>query len=89
MSLKALAEMFNLFGKEDLLFGVFDKDLMIASSVCIKVSEEIFYCFYVGDHLRYRAHSPVTGLIAGIYMIIASNKTSLFLISVYRPITDL
>lgn len=67
MSLKDLDETFQLFPEEYLLFGVFDKNKMIATSVSIKVNAEIFYCFYIGDDLTYRAYSPVTTLIKGIY----------------------
>ena len=73
MSLDGLRNMFVLFPDEYLLFGVFDKEKMIAASVSIKVSEEILYCFYIGDDLEYRSQSPVTALVSGIYAYCKTN----------------
>jgi hypothetical protein len=67
MTLQELKNIFALFPEEYLLFGVFDKDKLIAASVCIEVNNKIMYCFYIGDDLDYRAYSPVTLLIHGIY----------------------
>jgi hypothetical protein len=67
MTLEDLRAMFKRFRNEYLLFGVFDKQKMIAASVCIKINKKILYCFYIGDHLPYRSESPVTSLVAGIY----------------------
>lgn len=67
MSLQELKNMFALFPTAYILFGVFDKNKLISASVSIKVSEEILYCFYIGDDLTYRTYSPVTFLINGIY----------------------
>jgi lipid II:glycine glycyltransferase (peptidoglycan interpeptide bridge formation enzyme) len=67
MSLQELKKMFALFPTAYILFGVFDKNKLISTSVSIKVSEEILYCFYIGDDLTYRTYSPVTFLINGIY----------------------
>lgn len=67
MTLEELRAMFKRFRNEYLLFGVFDKQKMIAASVCIKINKKILYCFYIGDHLPYRSESPVTSLVAGIY----------------------
>ena len=67
MSLDALQKMFALFPNEYLLFGLFDAERVIAGSVAIKVSDQILYCFYLGDDLEYRTHSPVTALVSGIY----------------------
>lgn len=73
MSLDGLRKMFALFPDEYLLFGVFDKEKLIAASVSIKVSEKILYCFYIGDDLEYRSHSPVTALVSGIYTYCKTN----------------
>ena len=67
MSLDALRNMFALFPDEYLLFGLFEERRVIAASVAIKVSDQILYCFYLGDDLEYRSHSPVTALVSGIY----------------------
>lgn len=67
MSFEDLQHMFTQFPNDYFLFGVFDKDRLIAASVCIKVNPEILYCFYIGDDLDYRKFSPVTLLVNGIY----------------------
>ena len=67
MSLSLLQKMFELFPNDYLLFGIFDQKQIIASSVCIKVSDKIMYCFYLGDDIEYRKYSPVTSLVKGIY----------------------
>lgn len=67
MTLKDLKATFTLFPHEYLLFGVFDQSKLIATAVCIKVSDEILYCFYVGDALGYRHYSPVTFLNSKIF----------------------
>ena len=77
MSLDALLEMFALFPDEYLLFGLFNDENVIAASVAIKVSDQILYCFYIGDDLGYRAHSPVTTLVAGIYEYCRENNFSM------------
>jgi hypothetical protein len=67
MTLKDLEATFERFPHEYLLFGVFDKNKMVATSVSIKVNSEIMYSFYIGDALAYRSYSPVTTLVDGIY----------------------
>jgi hypothetical protein len=67
MTMKELEHMFILFPEDYLLFGVFDKSKMIATSVCIKINSKILYSFYVGDNIDYRSLSPVTLLINGVY----------------------
>jgi hypothetical protein len=67
MSLRDLRDMFALFPTSYILFGVLDKNKLISASVSIKVNTEILYCFYIGDDLTYRAYSPVTALINGMY----------------------
>ena len=67
MTFKDLEAMFKLFPSDYLLFGVFDKNKLIAASACIKVNNKILYCFYIGDALAFRPHSPITLLINGIY----------------------
>jgi hypothetical protein len=67
MTLKDLEATLKLFPSDYLLFGVFDQKKLIATSVSIKVNNEILYCFYIGDALAYRHYSPVTLLIDGIF----------------------
>ncbi len=76
MSLEDLQNMFVLFPHEYLLFGMFDRNRMIAASVSIKVNDEILYCFYLGDDLEYRTYSPVTALVAGIFEFCQTHKFS-------------
>ena len=73
MTFKDLEAMFKLFPHDYLLFGVFDKNKLIATSVCIKVNDKILYCFYIGDALAFRPHSPITLLINGIYEYCQTN----------------
>ena len=73
MTFKDLNAMFKLFPGDYLLFGVFDKNKLIATSVCIKVNDKILYCFYIGDALAFRPHSPITLLINGIYSYCQTN----------------
>jgi hypothetical protein len=73
MTLKDLKVMFRLFPDEYLLFGVFDQSKLIAAAVCIKVNSEILYCFYVGDALAYRHHSPVTLLTSKVFEYCRAN----------------
>lgn len=74
MSLDQLRDIFELFPNDYMLFGVFDKDRLIAASVCIRVNHEILYCFYIGDDLDYRSYSPVTTLVNGIYNFCKVNQ---------------
>jgi hypothetical protein len=67
MTLKDLKAMFHVFPNDYLLFGVFDQNTLIAAAVCIKINNEIMYCFYLGDALAYRRDSPITLLINGIF----------------------
>lgn len=76
MSFEGVKNMFALFPDEYLLFGVFDKERMIAASVSVKISKDILYCFYLGDDLAYRTHSPVTILVTGIYEYCKANDFS-------------
>ena len=73
MTFKDLEAMFKLFPRDYLLFGVFDKNNLIATSACIKVNDKILYCFYIGDALAFRPHSPITLLISGIYEYCQTN----------------
>lgn len=77
MTLQELKNIFALFPKEYLLFGVYDQGKLIAAAVCIEVSNEIMYCFYIGDDLDYRAYSPVTLLVHGIYRYCQHNNFKL------------
>ena len=77
MTFQDLQRMFVLFPKAYLLFVVFDQKRIIATSVSIVVNSEILYCFYIGDDLAYRAYSPVTTLVNGIYEYCQKNGLKL------------
>lgn len=74
MELNQLEHMFRLFPDHYMLFGLFDKEKMIASSVAIKVNNDILYCFYLGDDLLYRSDSPVTILVNSVYQFCQMNN---------------
>lgn len=67
MSLQEFEEAFEKFPQDYILFGVFDKDKMIAACVSILIDPNILYCFFIGDALAYRKFSPVTQLVHGMY----------------------
>jgi hypothetical protein len=77
MSLQDFERSFTMFRDRYLLFGVFDKNKMIAATVAILVNEKLLYCFFIGDHLEYRTFSPVTILITGVYGFAQENKIEL------------
>jgi hypothetical protein len=66
MSLGDIRREFENFPDRYFLFGVKDKDTLIAASVCIKVNDRILYDFFHGDKLKWRELSPVTLLVKGI-----------------------
>jgi len=67
MSLEGLQNTFLRFPYNYNLFGVYSDNRLVSASVCIKVSNEIMYNFYVGDDLNYRKHSPVVYLLAELF----------------------
>jgi hypothetical protein len=66
MSLGDMRREFKNFPDRYFLFGVKDKDTLIAASVCIQVNDRILYDFFHGDKLKWRELSPVTLLVKGI-----------------------
>lgn len=67
MSLSDFQESFKKFPNDYLLFGVYDHNAIIATCVCVIVSSDILYTFFIGDNILYRKASPVTQLINGVY----------------------
>jgi len=67
MSFARLEEMFKLFPREFRSFGCFDGDNLIAVMINIKISEDIFYNFYLGDKFEYRSYSPIVFLLGRVY----------------------
>jgi len=59
MTLPQLQETFEYFPEHYFLYGLFDKQRMIATSLCIRINSSILYNFYNGDDLTYRKHSPL------------------------------
>ena len=56
-----------------LLFGLFDKEELIAASVSIRISENILYNFYHADEISYRSTSPLVMLVEEIYRYCQQN----------------
>ncbi len=77
MNLPQLRERFRQFPAHFMLFGVFDGEVMIASTVCIRINDEILYDFYHGDMPEYRQHSPVVYLLSGLYQYAVNENMSL------------
>ena len=50
-----------------LIFGLFDKDVLIAATISIRVADNILYNFYHADKAEYRTHSPLVMLVGTIY----------------------
>ncbi len=67
MTFEKLKEMFEVLPQHYFLFGVYDKDTLIAAAVSIRVTDSILYNFYHGDRMAYRSYSPIVMLLDGIY----------------------
>ncbi len=67
MSLKDFFDEFSRFPMHYKLFGVLDRDRLIAASVVILINDEIIYYFFSGDDLDYRKQSPTTYLVYNLY----------------------
>lgn len=77
MSYDQLMEMVEKFGNKIVCFGVYsnqDKNLMLAASICIRVSEKVFYVFYWGDVAGFESYSPVAYLASYIYQFAQNNS---------------
>ena len=68
--------MTSVFANDILCFGVFSQDSkdLIASSICIKVSDEVLYVFYWGDIPLESSHSPIIILSSFLYEFCLENK---------------
>jgi hypothetical protein len=70
MSAAQLRQMVDLFPEKMHFFAAFrhaDRNEMVAASVCIALTESIFYVLYWGDIDGMSAHSPVVLLASAIY----------------------
>jgi hypothetical protein len=77
MTFAQIEEMVRLFAGAVHCFGVFDGDRMVASSVCIRVSEAVLYVFYWGDVAGVETLSPVTFLAESLYDFSRANGYAL------------
>ena len=64
--------MMKLFPEEVLLFGV--NNLLVASSICIKINNDILYVFYWADGPNMQQYSPVALLAKNIYDFCQENS---------------
>tara|TARA_A100000164_G_C21318523_1_gene501043 strand:- start:196 stop:543 length:348 start_codon:yes stop_codon:yes gene_type:complete len=62
MNWEDLHKMINTFPDIFFNFGLFYEEEMIASAICIKISEEILYVFYWGEIETYQDISPTSYL---------------------------
>ncbi len=62
MSWEDLNNMIKTFPDNFLNFGLFFEEEMIASAICIKISDEILYVFYWGEIETYQQISPISFL---------------------------
>ena len=67
MNYDELHETMKILPDNYLLFGLFDQDKLIATSVSIRVSQDILYNFYHADDISYRSTSPLVMLVQEIY----------------------
>lgn len=67
MTYDAIQEMVHAFPDRILFFAAFDRGEIIASSICVKVSNSVLYVFYWGDRPGYEHVSPVTLLAQSIH----------------------
>ncbi len=73
MTYENLYKTIKLMPDKYLLFGLFDRDKLIAASVSIRISHEILYNFYHADDLNFRTTSPLVMLIQQIYQYCQQN----------------
>ena len=74
MSLEQLGSMIEAFPDAVLLFGSWDKDLLAAAALCLRVSETVLYVFYWGDRPGYSSTSPVVSVADAIYSYCQENQ---------------
>lgn len=67
MSYEQVMQMVNLFPEDFLFFGVFDRNALVASSICIVINYTILYIFAWGNVEGMESYSPITLLASHIY----------------------
>jgi len=77
MSFEAIQEMARVFPERLIFFGAFHNGVMIASSICVKVSSSVLYVFYWGDRPGFEHQSPVSLLAQCIYDYAQQNGFSM------------
>ena len=77
MTYKNLYKAMKLMPDKYMLFGLFDRDNLIAASVSILISHEILYNFYHADDINFRSTSPMVMLIKEIYQYCQQNNIRL------------
>jgi hypothetical protein len=66
LNLSKLSILLKSFPDKYFLFGVFQRDNLIATSICVETFPTNLYVFYWGDDVKFRHYSPVTFLANGI-----------------------
>lgn len=80
MTYQQLKEMVTLFPKKVHLFSVYEdssRSSMIASAVCMSLTDSIMYVLYWGDRADYSSYSPIALLASSIYEFCQKNKINL------------
>ena len=77
MSQDELINIMNIFPDKFKIFGVYEENNLIASSVCLEVERSVLYVFYWADNINYSSASPVTFLASGIYKYCQDNNYSI------------
>lgn len=76
MSFTDLKTTIEQFPTNYFIFGLFHNDILIATSVCIRINSKILYNFYLGDNILYRKKSPAVPLLKEIYNYARDNNYS-------------
>lgn len=77
MTLEQLENMASRFSSKVFLFAVWEnsrREKMLASAVCLALSDSIFYVFYWGDVAGVETYSPITLLASEIYAFCQNNN---------------
>lgn len=67
MTLSQIYDMVETFPEHTFFFKVTKEGKTTASSICLKLNNEVFYILYWADAPGYEQHSPVSFLAGGIY----------------------
>lgn len=73
ISFNQLQETIKILPKNYHMFGCYDKDRLIAASICVAVNDKVLYHFLPASLTSYNDHSPMVFLIAEIYKYCQSN----------------